>query len=142
MPKGTLFASDQLKLVLNGTAIANIADNAASSPLTVLYLSLHTADPSGGDQTTSEISYTPYARVAVARTSAGFLVSGDIAALVADAVFPIPSSLSAAPATYAALGTASSGTGKVLYSGPLTPQIPIEIGNAPIVEAGSSIGET
>lgn len=45
MSKGNTFELDFLKLVFNATAIANIADNAASSPLTSLYLALHTADP-------------------------------------------------------------------------------------------------
>ena len=34
-----------LKLIFNGTAIANIADNASASPATGWWLSLHTADP-------------------------------------------------------------------------------------------------
>jgi hypothetical protein len=38
-----------------------------------LYVSLHTADPgAGGDQTTNECAYTSYARVAVARSNAGW----------------------------------------------------------------------
>ena len=58
-------------------AIANLADNAASSPLTNLYVALHTADPGeSGTQSTNEISYTSYARVAVARSSAGWTVTG------------------------------------------------------------------
>lgn len=43
--KGDTFENDVLKLIFNGTAIANLADNAASSPLTNLEVSLHTADP-------------------------------------------------------------------------------------------------
>ena len=68
MPKSTTFSNDLAALIFNATAIANIADNAASSPLTNLYLSLHTSSPgTGGSQTTNETSYTNYARVAVAR---------------------------------------------------------------------------
>ena len=69
MPKTTAFSADLLKLIFNGTAIANIADNAASAPLANLVLSLHTADPGvGASQTTSEVAYTGYARVSVPRT--------------------------------------------------------------------------
>ena len=51
MSKGNTFENDWMKLIFNATAIANIADNAASSPLTNLYVSLHTADPGEtGDQ--------------------------------------------------------------------------------------------
>jgi len=78
MSKGNTWENDLLKLIFNATAIANIAANAASSPLTNLYVSLHTADPGeAGDQTTSEATYTSYARVAVARTSGGFTVTGN-----------------------------------------------------------------
>ena len=77
MSKGDTFENDFVKLIFQASAIANIADNAATSPLTNLYLSLHTADPGeAGSQTTSEATYTSYARVAVARTSGGFTISG------------------------------------------------------------------
>lgn len=36
MSKGNTFENDLLKLIFQGVAIANIADNAASSPLTNL----------------------------------------------------------------------------------------------------------
>ncbi len=62
MSKGNTYENDILKLTFNATAIANIADNAAASPLTNLQMSLHTADPGeAGDQTTNEIAYTSYA---------------------------------------------------------------------------------
>ena len=78
MSKGNTFENDLLQLIFNAVAIANIADNAAASPLTNLYVSLHTADPGeGGDQTTNEATYTGYGRVAVARTSGGWTVSGN-----------------------------------------------------------------
>ena len=66
-----------VELIFNATAIANIADNAATSPFTNLYVSLHTSSPgAGGSQTTNEAAYTSYARVAVARTSGGWTVTG------------------------------------------------------------------
>ena len=123
MSKGNTFESDMLKLIFNGTAIANIADNAASSPLTNLYLSLHTADPGeGGNQTTSEVTYTGYARVAVARTTGGFTVSSGSVSPVANIDFPVGTGGSGT-ATHMVVGTASSGTGKILYSGTVTPNI-------------------
>ena len=77
MSMGNTWENDLLKLIFQATAIANVADNAASSPLTNLYVSLHTADPGeAGDQTTSEISYTGYARVAVARSTGWDAASG------------------------------------------------------------------
>lgn len=86
MPKSTTFSNDLLDLILKATAIANIADNAGASPLTNLYLSLHTADPGvGGSQLTNETAYTNYARVAVSRSGTGWTVAagvGENAALV------------------------------------------------------------
>ena len=80
MPKSLTAASNILKIQLTATAWANVADNAASSPLTSLYLSLHTADPgTAGSQLTNETAYTNYVRVAVARTSGGWTVTSNSA---------------------------------------------------------------
>jgi hypothetical protein len=67
-----------LKLVFTNTTWANVGDATGlvgSSVAGSLYVSLHTASPAAGDQTTSETSYTGYARVAVARSGAGWTVS-------------------------------------------------------------------
>jgi hypothetical protein len=117
MPKGSTFANDLLKLVFNATPIANIADNAASSPLGNLYVSLHTADPGrGGSQTTSEANYTGYARVALVRTSSGWTVTGNSVSPVAAISFGACTA-GTNSITHFAIGTASSGTGKILYVG-------------------------
>jgi hypothetical protein len=140
--KSSTFDNDLLKLILNGVAIAGIADNAASSPLTSLYASLHTADPgAGGSQTTSEAAYGGYARQAVARTSAGFTVSGTSATLAAAVIFPTATSGSETE-TFAAIGTALTGTGKILYRGPLTPSLAVSTSVAPQLTAGTTITES
>ena len=78
MSKGNTFENDLLKLIFNGTAIGNIADNAGTGPLTNLYVALHTANPGeAGAQNTSECAYTGYARVAVARSGSGWTVTGN-----------------------------------------------------------------
>src|SRR5574343_967927 len=87
--KGNTFENDFLKLIFQATAIANIADNASSSPLTNLYLSLHTSDPGeAGSQTTNETAYTGYARVAVARSGSGWTVTGNSVSPAANIDFP------------------------------------------------------
>src|SRR5690348_2021359 len=86
----TTFAGDILKLILNATPIANFADNAATSPLTTLQISLHTADPgASGTQTTSEISYTGYSRISVNRNNGSptWTVTGATAVPTADITF-------------------------------------------------------
>lgn len=123
MAFGTTFENDLLKLILNATAIANIADNAAGSPITNVYLSLHTADPHAGNQQTSEAAYPSYARVAVARSNSGWTISGNVATLAALASFPAATGSPNETETYAAIGTIVSGTGKILATGPLSSSI-------------------
>lgn len=85
MSKSNTFENDLLKLIFNATPIAGLADNAASSPVTNLYMALHTADPGeAGNQTTSEISYTGYTRLAVLRTGAGWTVTANSVSPVSD----------------------------------------------------------
>lgn len=117
MPKGSTFANDLLKLIFQAVAIANIADNAAASPLGNLYISLHTADPGrGGSQTTSEANYTGYARVALVRTSSGWAVTGNSVSPVAAINFGACTAGNNA-ITHWAVGSATSGAGKILYVG-------------------------
>ena len=142
MPKAATFRNDFLKLLFNAVAIANIADNAAASPLTNLYLALHTSDPGTADaQTTNEISYGSYARVAVARSGAGWVVTANSVSPAANVDFPTASSGSAT-ATHASIGTASAGTGKILWSGVLGASIAVSTGTTPRITTGSTITET
>jgi hypothetical protein len=142
MSKGNTFENDWLKLIFQATAIANIADNAASAPLTNLYVSLHTADPGeAGDQTTSEAAYTGYARVAVARTSGGWTVTANSVSPAANIDFGACTASAGGPITHFAVGTASSGTGKLLYSGTVTPNVTMAVGVTPRLTTASAITE-
>lgn len=142
--KGSTFDNDLLKLIFNATAIANIADNAGSSPLTNLFVSLHTADPgAGGSQTTNEAAYGSYARVSVARTSGGFTVSGSSVTPAANIVFPAATGSPSETETWFAIGTATSGTGKILYRGPVTPGIAVtSAGAVPTLLTTSTVTES
>jgi hypothetical protein len=141
MSKGNTFENDLLKLIFNATAIANIADNAASSPLTNLYLALHTADPGeAGDQTTSETTYTSYARVTVARTAGGWTVTANSVSPAATISFPACTG-GTATITHASIGTATSGAGKILYKGAITPNISVANGVTPQLTTTSAITE-
>lgn len=139
MSLGNTFENDLAKLIFQASAIANIADNAAASPLTNLYASLHTADPGeAGDQTTNEIAYTSYARVAVARTSGGWSVSANVVTPVANVDFPAGTGGSGT-ATHLGIGTASSGAGKLLMSGTITPNIVCGNGITPRLTTSTTI---
>lgn len=141
MSKGDTFENDLLKLIFNATAIANMADNAGTSPLTNLYVSLHTADPGeAGSQTTSETSYTSYARVAVARSSSGWTVTANSVSPAATISFPACTG-GTATITHFAVGTASSGAGKVLYKGTVSPNISVSSGVTPQLTTSTAITE-
>lgn len=143
--KSDSWENDLLLLVFNNTNAANIGDATGlrgSSTAGSLYLSLHTADPGeSGNQSTSEIAYTSYARAAVARSSAGFTVSGNGVTLAANVDFPAGTGGSGT-AMYFAVGTASSGTGKILYYGPVTPNIVCGNGVTPRLTTATSITES
>lgn len=131
MAKSTTTCNNLLKLLFNATAWANVADNAGTSPLTNLYLSLHTADPGvGNSQTTNETAYTNYARIAVARTSGGWTVTTNSVTNAALAQFA-QCGVTGATITHVAIGTAASGTGNVLYAGALSSSLAVANGIQP-----------
>jgi hypothetical protein len=141
MGKSSAFENDVLKLVFNATPIANIADNAASSPLTNLSVALHTADPGvGGNQTTNEANYTGYGRVNVARTTAGWTVTGNSVSPVVSVGFPICTGGSNT-VTFFSVGVPGGGTTKILYSGTVTPNISVATGVTPQLTPASTITE-
>jgi len=141
--KSDTFENDVLKLIFNATAIANIADNASSSPLTALWAALHTGDPGDtGVQGTSEGGYAQYTRISVARTTAGFVVTNNSVSPVANIDFPQNTSTSTGTFTYASVGVASASTGgKYLYAGALSPSINFSQNVTPRITTGSSITE-
>ena len=144
MSKSNAWETALMALVFNNTNAAGIGDATGlrgSTAAGSLYLSLHTADPGeGSDQTTSETGYTGYARVAVARSPAGFTVSGNQATLTADKDFP-PCTGGTSTITHFGVGTAPSGAGVLLYKGPVTPSIAVSNGVTPRLTTATSISE-
>jgi hypothetical protein len=124
MPKATTFATNLLKLLFNNTAYAGVGDVGGLQPSAAagnLYVSLHTAAvAAGGDQSSSEATYTGYSRVAVARSVAGWSVAGGIVANVADIAFGACTA-GADTIIYYGVGTDSAGAGQLLYAYPLFP---------------------
>lgn len=104
--------------------------------VTDLYVSLHTADPGeSGNQQTSEVAYTDYARVAVARSGSGWTVSGNTVTNAGAINFPI-CGVTGATATHVGIGTLSSGAGVLLWHGILDAQLIISSGITPSFAAG------
>ncbi len=128
-----------LDLLFLNTDWANIGDAGGlqnSAAAGSFYISLHTADPDeAGAQNTSEVAYTSYARVAVARTSGGWTRTGSTIANTALVQFPQCTGGSAT-ATHFGIGTDSSGAGNLLLKGALTSSLAISNGIQPQFAAG------
>lgn len=137
--------SDLLSLIFKNTNWANLGDATGLQGSTTagsLYIALHTADPGEtGDQTTSEIAYTNYARVAVARNGTQWTVSGTAPTQVANAnaVTFATCGASGGTATHFSIGRASSGTGEIIVSGALTSSLAISNGITPSFAANQLV---
>lgn len=137
MAKSNSLEDAILELLLNATAIANLADNASVSPATNLYVSLHTSDPGeAGDQTTNEATYTSYARVAVDRTGSGWTVVGGSATNDSEITFPT-STGGSNTVTHIGIGRESAGAGFLMYKAALTASKLIETDDTPRFPAGT-----
>lgn len=135
-----------LALIFNATAWANYADNAATTPQTNIGLALHTADPGdAGNAGTTEIAYTSYTRVNVARTSGGWTISGTTptqAAPVAAINFPAGTGGSGTAtffSTSKSNATPPTGAQAILFSGTVTPNIVTGSGVTPSLSTATTI---
>lgn len=141
MAKSATWANSLLLLYFNATTITSIAQN-AGSPITSVHVSGHTADPgTAGDQTTNEIGYTSYARVAVVRTSGGWTVTTNSASPLANITWPAGTGGSGT-ITHFGTGTLLSGAGVRQYSGTVTPNILCGNGITPFMTTATTITET
>ena len=123
-----------LDLLFLNTDWANIGDAGGlqnSATAGSFYIGLHSGDPGeAGDQTTSEVAYTSYARVAVARSAGGWTRTVSTIANTALVQFPQCTG-STATATHFSIGTASSGAGVLLLKGALSASLAISNGIQP-----------
>ena len=145
MSKSNSWENDLLLLLFNNTNAANIGDATGlrgSSTAGSLYVSLHTADPGEtGTQTTSEAAYTGYGRIAIARSGAGWVVTNNSVSPAANIDFGECTASAGGPITHFGVGTDTSGTGKLLYSGTVTPNITMAVGVIPRLKTTSTITE-
>lgn len=140
MSKGNTFENEVLLLLFNNTDIADIGDAGGiqnSAAAGSFYIALHTGDPGeGGTSATSEATYTGYARVAVARSGAGWTVAGSSVSNAAQIAFG-ECTAGSDTVTYVSITTASSGASKILYSGALTASRSISAGITPLFAIGA-----
>lgn len=145
MSKADSFENSLLLLIFQNSNIANIGDATGvrgSTTAGSLYVSLHTADPGDtGSQPTNETAYTGYARVAVARTSGGWTVTGNSVSPAANIDFGECTASPGGAITHFGIGVASSGAGVLLYSGTVSPNITVAVGVIPRIKTSSSITE-
>lgn len=140
MSIGNTTENDILKLYFNATAIANIADNAASTPETNVSCALHTGDPGdAGTMSTSETTYTGYSRQNVARTTGGWTASSaGSTSPVAEISFGAWSS-GAGTITHWSAGKTGGGASNIYFSGAVTPNITLGAGVTPKLSTSSTI---
>ena len=146
--KGNTNAAGILQAIYQATFtdLSTVLANAAS-PITNIYVSLHTADPfttagSGtiGTQNASEATYgggTGYARVAVARTTGGWTLTNETITNASAITFGACLGGSGETETYVGIGTASTGTGILLWYGQLTSSLAVSNGITPSIASGS-----
>jgi len=135
--------NDLLLLLFNNTNWANLGDATGvrgSTTAGSFFISLHTADPGeAGTQTTSEATYTGYARVAVARSSGGWTVSGTAPTQAANAATITFGACTAGSntITHFVVGRDTSGTGEIIASGALTASLSVSAGITPSFAIGA-----
>lgn len=130
-----------LNLYYRAVAIANLADNAASSPETNIAYALHTGDPGDtGNQSTNEAAYTSYDRVDVARTTAGHTAStAGSTSPAANVDFPAGTGGSGT-ATFFSTGKSSvTTTADIYWSGAVSPNIVMGNGVTPRLTTATTI---
>ena len=145
MSKSNSWENGLLLLLFNNTDFANVGDATGlrgSSVAGSLYVGLHTANPDEtGTQSTSEISYTGYARVAVARSGAGFTVTANSVSPAATVTFGAMTAGAGGTVTHFSIGTASSGAGVLLYKGAVSPTMAVANGVTPTLTTASAVTE-
>lgn len=139
MSKGNTTENDMLALIFVKT-IPSWLGTLSTTGSTDLYIALYTADPGeGGAENTNETVYSNYARVAVARTSGGWTVSGNTAENAALIQFA-QCGVTGATLTHVGIVTSASGSsGQILYSGALSSPLTVANLIQPQFSAGALV---
>ncbi len=134
------FETALLALIYQNTNAANIGDATGlrgSTAAGSLYVSLHTSDPgeAAASQAASETAYTNYARVAVARSAAGWTVSGNTVSNAGAISFP-QCGVTGSTVTHFGVGTGASGATDLLFKGALGSSLAVSLGITPSFAIG------
>ncbi len=140
MSAQNFWEDDLLELILTNIAAPNVGDAGGLQPSVgagSFHTSLHTAAPaeSVSDQTNLEATYTPYARVAIARSAAGWTVAAGVGDNDSPVTYPQATSGSDT-VTHFGLGFAATGVGFLNMVGLLASALAISVGITPEFAAG------
>jgi len=125
MPKSLNTCNNILALIYNATAWANVADNAAASPIAVIQMALATASYSAASTLVSnETAYTNYVRQTPARTVGGWTAPSGGATSNAAAIEYPQCGVTGATITSAATGK-GAGAGDIFHYGDLNSPIAV-----------------
>lgn len=125
MPKSTNTCNNILALIYNATPWANIADNAAASPITTTPMALATASYSVSSTLSSnETAYTNYVRQTPARTTGGWTAPSGGATSNAAAIEYPQCGITGATITSAAVGK-GAGAADIFHYGDLNSPIAV-----------------
>lgn len=128
-----------LDLIFSASTWANYAQNAGTSPETNIVVAGHTADPGDtGAQNTTELAYTSYARVNVARSTGWTAASGGSVSPAADILFTTGTGGSGTM-THFSTGKSGGGASAILFSGTVTPNIVCGSGVQPKLTTATAI---
>ena len=120
MSATNVFENGLLSLIFENANYATVGDATGLRGSTVpgvFYISLHTADPGEtGVQNTTESAYTNYARVSVARSTAGWSVAAGVADNDAAITFP-QCGVTGSTITHFGIGSDTSGVGNLYLKG-------------------------
>lgn len=135
------FESALLSLIFENADAANVGDATGlrgSSTAGVFYISLHTGSAIGETsvQNTSEAAYTSYARVSVARSTAGWTTSGNTCDNDAAITFPAATGGSETETDFG-IGSDASSTGNLFLYGALSASLAVSSGITPEFAAGA-----
>jgi hypothetical protein len=139
------FENELMLFLFNNTTIAGVGDTTGlvgSSTAGNLWLSLHTGDPGeAGNQSTNECTYTGYGRTSLARSGAGWTVTGNSVSPAAIINFPpeTTNGTVSETASWFGVGSTSAGTGKLMFKGAISPTISISAGVTPQLTTGTAI---
>jgi len=135
--------TDLLELLFNNSAFANVGDASGLQPSGAagsFYVRLHTGDPGeAGTGDTSEATYTGYAPVAVARSGAGWTVSGNAVSNAATVQFG-ECTAGSSTITYASICLGSGAGAQILVRAALSASRAVSAGITPLFNAGEISG--